>query len=76
MLQVKWISMWIGKGVHDNQMVIPPSVYQNATYSYSVAADHPIYPEHSIVGYGMGWGRSSYRGHDVRAGDLDIVSGG
>ncbi|KAI9567885.1 beta-lactamase/transpeptidase-like protein [Boletus coccyginus] len=62
---VKWISMWIGKGVHDNQMVIPPSVYQNATYSYSVATDHPIYPEHSIVGYGMGWFRSSYRGHDV-----------
>jgi len=68
--------MWIGEGVHDNQIVIPPSVYRNLTYSYSVFIDHPTDPEHSIAGYGMGWFRSSYRGHDVRAGDLVLVSDG
>jgi len=61
----KWISTWIGKGVHGNRTIIPPSVYQNVSYSYSVCADHPADSKHSIEGYGMGWFRSSYRGHDV-----------
>lgn len=69
-LQAKWISTWVGEGVHDNQTVISPAVYQNVSYSYSVSTDHPVDPEHSIVGYGMGWFRSSYRGHDVRVGYL------
>ncbi|KAG8221711.1 beta-lactamase/transpeptidase-like protein [Butyriboletus roseoflavus] len=61
----KWISTWMNEGVRDNQTVIPPYVFQNVSYSYSVSADHPADPEHSIVGYGTGWFRSSYRGHEV-----------
>ncbi|KAF8557186.1 beta-lactamase/transpeptidase-like protein [Imleria badia] len=61
----KWISTWINEGVHDNRTVIPTSVYQNVSYSYAVSTDHPTDPEYSIVGYGMGWFRSSYRGHEV-----------
>ncbi|KAF8132810.1 beta-lactamase/transpeptidase-like protein [Boletus edulis] len=61
----KWISTWINEGVYDNQTVIPDYVYRNVSYSYSVSIDHPTDPEHSIVGYGMGWFRTSYRGHDV-----------
>lgn len=68
MLQTKWISTWINEGIHDNQTIFPVSVYRNATYSYTVATDHPTAPGRSIVGHGMGWGRSSYRGHDVRVG--------
>ena len=66
-LQAKWISTWINEGVHNNEIVFPTSVYQNVSYSYAVSTDHPTDPEHSIVGYGMGWFRSSYRGHDVRS---------
>ncbi|KAF8436227.1 beta-lactamase/transpeptidase-like protein [Boletus edulis BED1] len=61
----KWISTWINEGVYDNQTVIPDYVYKNVSYSYSVSIDHPTDPEHSIVGYGMGWFRTSYRGHNV-----------
>ncbi|KAF9218891.1 hypothetical protein BS17DRAFT_790463, partial [Gyrodon lividus] len=61
----KWISTWLNEGVHGDEPIIPPSVYQNVSYSYSVSTDHPTHSEHSITGYGMGWFRSSYRGHDV-----------
>ncbi|KAG9311213.1 beta-lactamase/transpeptidase-like protein [Chiua virens] len=61
----KWVSTWISEGVYDNRTIIPLSVYRNVSYSYSVATDHPTNPGYSIVGYGMGWLRSSYRGHDV-----------
>lgn len=58
----------MGKGVHDNQTIVPPGVYRNVSYSYSVSTDYPTDPEHSIVGYGMGWFANSYRGHNVRVG--------
>ncbi|KAF9232374.1 beta-lactamase/transpeptidase-like protein [Melanogaster broomeanus] len=61
----KWILMWINEGVHHNKAFIPLSVYQNVSYSYAIDTDHPIDSEYSIAGYGMGWSRSSYRGHDV-----------
>lgn len=48
MLQAKWILMWIGECVHDSQTVIPPSAYQNVSYSCSFfPPDHPFDPEHS-----------------------------
>ncbi|KAF8132830.1 beta-lactamase/transpeptidase-like protein [Boletus edulis] len=59
------ISNAIDMGVYNNQTVIPDYVYKNVSYSYSVSIDHTTDPEHSIVGYGMGWFRTSYRGHDV-----------
>ncbi|KAF9233583.1 beta-lactamase/transpeptidase-like protein [Melanogaster broomeanus] len=49
----------------DMSSLIPPSVYRNVSYSYAVSPDYPIDSNNSIVGYGMGWFRSSYRGHDV-----------
>ncbi|KIJ11027.1 hypothetical protein PAXINDRAFT_177403 [Paxillus involutus ATCC 200175] len=61
----KWISTWLNEGVQGDKTVIPPYVYRNVSYSYSVSTDHPTDSEHSITGYGMGWFRSSYRGHDV-----------
>ena len=64
--------MWINRGVHDDQILIPEFIYQNVSYSYSVATDHLANPQYSIVGYGMGWFRTSYRGHDVSAGYLDL----
>ena len=66
MFQAKWILTWINEGVHGNRTVFPASVYRNVSYSCSVAFDHPNAPGQSIGGYGMGWLRDSYRGHDVR----------
>ena len=67
-VQAKWILAWINEGVHDDQTVFPASVYRNVSYSYSIADDHLNTLGHSVGGYGMGWLRSSYRGHDVRDG--------
>ncbi|KAF9230287.1 beta-lactamase/transpeptidase-like protein [Melanogaster broomeanus] len=72
----KWILMWINEGVHHNKAFIPLSVYQNVSYSYAIDTDHPIDSEYSIAGYGMGWSRSSYRGHDPMVHQVVQHSGG
>ncbi|KAG2033655.1 beta-lactamase/transpeptidase-like protein [Suillus americanus] len=61
----KWVALWLNKGVHNNVTVIPLSVYANATQSYSVSIGASADPELSIQGYGMGWFRNSYLGHDI-----------
>ncbi|KAG1754554.1 beta-lactamase/transpeptidase-like protein [Suillus lakei] len=61
----KWVALWLHKGVHNNVTVIPLSVHGNASQSYSVSISAPADPEHSIQGYGMGWFRNSYLGHDI-----------
>lgn len=61
----KWIALWLNKGMHNNVTIIPLSVYGNASQSYSVSISAPDDPEYSIQGYGMGWFRNSYLGHDV-----------
>jgi hypothetical protein len=61
----KWVALWLNKGVHNNVTVIPLSVHRNASQSYSVSISASTNPELSIGGYGMGWGRQSYLGHDI-----------
>ncbi|KAG1859372.1 beta-lactamase/transpeptidase-like protein [Suillus subalutaceus] len=61
----KWVALWLNKGVHNNVTVIPLSVYGNASQSYSIIIGASVDPELSIQGYGMGWGRYSYLGHDI-----------
>ncbi|KAH7914454.1 beta-lactamase/transpeptidase-like protein [Hygrophoropsis aurantiaca] len=61
----RWVSLWLNEGVHKNETVLPKSVYQTASAAYSVSAGTPADSGHSIGGYGMGWFRSSYLGHDV-----------
>lgn len=61
----KWVALWLNKGVHNNVTVIPLSVYGNASQSYSVSISASDDPELSIQGYGMGWFRNSYLGHDI-----------
>ncbi|KAH7929367.1 beta-lactamase/transpeptidase-like protein [Leucogyrophana mollusca] len=61
----KWMAMWLNQGTRKNETVVPLSVYKAVTASYSVSTSKPTDPEHSIVGYGMGWFRHSYLGHDV-----------
>ncbi|KAG2069269.1 beta-lactamase/transpeptidase-like protein [Suillus decipiens] len=61
----KWVALWLNKGVHDSATVIPLSVYGNASQSYSISISASADPEVSIQGYGMGWFRNSYLGHDI-----------
>jgi hypothetical protein len=61
----KWVALWLNKGVHNNVTVIPLSVHGNASQSYSVSISASTDPELSIQGYGMGWFRNSYLGHDI-----------
>ncbi|KAG1805214.1 beta-lactamase/transpeptidase-like protein [Suillus subaureus] len=59
------ISSAVDMGVHNNVTVIPLSVHGNASQSYSVSISASADPELSIQGYGMGWFRNSYLGHDI-----------
>ncbi|KAG2141556.1 beta-lactamase/transpeptidase-like protein [Suillus cothurnatus] len=61
----KWVALWLNKGVHNNVTIIPLSVHGNASQSYSVSISASTDPELSIQGYGMGWFRNSYLGHDI-----------
>jgi CubicO group peptidase (beta-lactamase class C family) len=60
----KWVALWLNQGVHNNVTVIPLSVHRNASQSYSISMSASTNPELSIGGYGMGWFRNSYLGHD------------
>jgi hypothetical protein len=60
----KWVALWLNMGVHNNVTVIPLSVHRNASQSYSISMSASTNPELSIGGYGMGWFRNSYLGHD------------
>jgi len=44
--------------------VVPPDILQKITTARTIVQGSPEYPEVSIQGYGMGWFRESYRGHD------------
>jgi hypothetical protein len=50
-----------------NVTIIPSAAYGNITSVHSIVVPNTIgLPEgSSIVGYGLGWGRFSYFGHDV-----------
>ena len=45
--------------------IIPRLVFEAATTSYAIVNGQPEAPEFSISGYGMGWFRFSYQGHEV-----------
>ncbi|KAJ7064936.1 beta-lactamase/transpeptidase-like protein [Mycena amicta] len=61
-----WLRTLLNQGVdpRNNQTIIPKSTFILATSAISVAFD--IGDElTSVMGYGLGWGRLSYRGHDL-----------
>ena len=59
--------MLINGGVnpHTNETVVPKSVIEAVTAAYSIEVGYGLSPDESIVGYGMGWSRSTYKGHEV-----------
>ena len=48
-----------------NTTVIPKSVFEMTTTSHTFIDGRSKYPEMSAAGYGMGWMRVSYQGHEV-----------
>lgn len=48
-----------------NTTVIPQSAFKMATNVQSIVDGSAKYPEFSFSGYGMGWERFSYQGHEV-----------
>lgn len=49
-----------------NKTIIPSSAFEEVTTVHSVVIGRGYQPYFSIQGYGMGWTRKSYQGHEVR----------
>ena len=67
-IQSKWAATLLNGGVDPvtNKTIIPPSAFAETTtarmvQSGNVTDDKTV----SIIGYGLGWQRNSYLGHDV-----------
>ncbi|GBE87232.1 beta-lactamase/transpeptidase-like protein [Sparassis crispa] len=66
---VKWVATLLNEGVDPvtNRTIVPLATFNAMTTAYAVSrgvSDVSI-PELSIEGYGMGWFRESYEGHDI-----------
>nr|VWP00380.1 Enterotoxin-like protein [Ganoderma boninense] len=63
---MKWLALLLNEGVDPltNARIIPVSVFQEMTTARAIVSGVAADPL-SIMGYGMGWFRMSYRGHDV-----------
>lgn len=46
--------------------IIPPSVLAEVTTTRVVEDDTSILPGLSLLGYGLGWQKASFYGHEVR----------
>ncbi|KAM5537978.1 hypothetical protein V8D89_008454 [Ganoderma adspersum] len=62
----KWLAVLLNEGVvpMTNTTIIPVSVFQEMITARAIVSGVAAGPL-SIMGYGMGWFRVSYRGHDV-----------
>ncbi|TFK79087.1 beta-lactamase/transpeptidase-like protein [Polyporus arcularius HHB13444] len=64
----KWLAMLVHGGVnpYTNTTVVPPSVFDEITTAHSIVVHRPLEPSTSLLtGYGMGWRRTSFQGHDL-----------
>ncbi|KAJ7292859.1 beta-lactamase/transpeptidase-like protein [Mycena rebaudengoi] len=64
--QLKWVKLHLNGGIDATTGV---SVIPSATFDLATSAQSIAFPKgdatNSLVAYGMGWGRNSYRGHEV-----------
>lgn len=60
--------MLLNNGIAPNsgEAIIPPSALSMATWAHSIMVGQAVNAHTSLVGYGMGWYRYTYRGHEVR----------
>ncbi|RDX43399.1 beta-lactamase/transpeptidase-like protein [Lentinus brumalis] len=62
----KWLAVLLNEGTDPttNATIIPPAAFTEMTTARSIVSGVAV-GDISIMGYGMGWFRMSYRGHDV-----------
>ncbi|KAI0792523.1 beta-lactamase/transpeptidase-like protein [Abortiporus biennis] len=62
----KWLAMMLNHGVdpYTNRTIIPLRAYSEITYAHYIAFGAG-FPGSSIQGYGLGWARVSYQGHET-----------
>ncbi|KAI0695190.1 beta-lactamase/transpeptidase-like protein [Cerioporus squamosus] len=62
----KWLAVLLNEGIDPttNRTIIPSSAFTEMTTARAIVSGAPV-GDLSIIGYGMGWFRMSYRGHDV-----------
>lgn len=63
---VKWLAVLLNQGVHPktNETIIPRSAFEEVTTAHVITDGKGPLADLSIAGYGMGWWRQSYRGHE------------
>ena len=66
-IQSKWLATLLNGGVNPttNQTIIPKDGFNEATTAHAVDHGKATAPDLSVSGYGLGWERFSYRGHEV-----------
>jgi len=65
----KWIAMLLNRGVDPctNTTIIPLSIFEETTMAHCITEGTGTDSNTSIEGYGMGWTRMSYKGHEIVA---------
>ncbi|KLO13824.1 beta-lactamase/transpeptidase-like protein [Schizopora paradoxa] len=63
----RWIQVLLNKGVDpiSNETIIPRPVFNIVTTAHTLMNGNPRLQESSIVAYGMGWWRRSFKGHEM-----------
>lgn len=56
-----------------NTTIIPHGTLDTITSAHSIVFGGPTEVSDSFIGYGLGWGRFSLAGHDVRLSTFSIV---
>lgn len=66
-LQTKWMQLLLNGGVDptSNATIIPRSAFEAVTTASAIMFGTGIPAERSLMGYGMGWMRTSYRGQEA-----------
>lgn len=75
--QIKWARLWVNQGVNpDTNETVVPDYAQMTTSRAIMAGNTTTYgTSTSIAGYGLGWMRWSYLGHDVSLRSFQSSSG-
>ncbi|TFK57591.1 beta-lactamase/transpeptidase-like protein [Heliocybe sulcata] len=62
----RWLAFLLSGGLHPetNETLISPSAFNEITTAHVVTDGKAPNPNLSVAGYGMGWWRQSYRGHE------------
>ncbi|CAL1697760.1 unnamed protein product [Somion occarium] len=63
----QWLKALLHAGVNPdtNVTVIPKSAFDEVTTAHAIVSGKASVPYVSLSGYGMGWSRQSYKGHEV-----------